>query len=151
MAKLYLALGSNIGARRANIMSALSFLNGILGRYEALSELIETEACGFDGPPFLNCVVRYSSRKSPASILAICKDIERRMGRTEQPQYAPDGTRIYHNRIIDIDILCYGAFTIKNHRLIVPHPLIPRREFAKKPLLEISKPEIREAFPELFE
>ena len=58
MAKLYLALGSNIGARKANIMSALSFLNGILGRYEALSDLVTTEACGFDGPPFLNCVVR---------------------------------------------------------------------------------------------
>lgn len=135
MAKLYLALGSNIGARRANIMSALSFLNGILGRYEALSELIETEACGFDGPPFLNCVVRYSSRKSPASILAICKDIERRMGRTEQPQYAPDGTRIYHNRIIDIDILMYGKVQMDTPELTIPHPQVETRPFVR-PLLE---------------
>ncbi len=135
MAKLYLALGSNIGARKANIMSALSFLNGILGRYEALSELIETEACGFDGPPFLNCVVRYSSRKSPASILAICKDIERRMGRTEQPQYAPDGTRIYHNRIIDIDILMYGKVQMDTPELTIPHPQVETRPFVR-PLLE---------------
>ena len=135
MAKLYLALGSNIGARKANIMSALSFLNGILGRYEALSDLIETEACGFDGPPFLNCVVRYSSRKSPASILAICKDIERRMGRTEQPQYAPDGTRIYHNRIIDIDILMYGKVQMDTPELTIPHPQVETRPFVR-PLLE---------------
>lgn len=135
MAKLYLALGSNIGARKANIMSALSFLNGILGRYEALSELIETEACGFDGPPFLNCVVRYSSRKGPASILAICKDIERRMGRTEQPQYAPDGTRIYHNRIIDIDILMYGKVQMDTPELTIPHPQVETRPFVR-PLLE---------------
>ena len=135
MAKLYLALGSNIGARKANIMSALSFLNGILGRYEALSELIETEACGFDGPPFLNCVVRYSSRKSPASILALCKDIERRMGRTEQPQYAPDGTRIYHNRIIDIDILMYGKVQMDTPELTIPHPQVETRPFVR-PLLE---------------
>ena len=135
MAKLYLALGSNIGARKANIMSALSFLNGILGRYEALSELIETEACGFDGPPFLNCVVRYSSRKSPASILAICKDIERRMGRTEQPQYAPDGTHIYHNRIIDIDILMYGKVQMDTPELTIPHPQVETRPFVR-PLLE---------------
>ena len=135
MAKLYLALGSNIGARKANIMSALSFLNGILGRYEALSDLIETEACGFDGPSFLNCVVRYSSRKSPASILSICKDIERRMGRTEQPQYAPDGSRIYHNRIIDIDILMYGKEQMDTPELTIPHPQVETRPFVR-PLLE---------------
>ena len=89
MAKLYLALGSNIGARQANIQSALSFLNGYLGRYEALSDIISTDAFGFDGPAFLNCVARYSSRKSPKTILSICKEIEQRMGRTDQPQYAP--------------------------------------------------------------
>ena len=139
MAKLYLALGSNIGARKANIMSALSFLNGILGRYEALSELIETEACGFDGPPFLNCVVRYSSRKSPASILAICKDIERRMGRTEQPQYAPDGTRIYHNRIIDIDILMYGKVQMDTPELTIPHPQVETRPFVRPLLKQVMK------------
>ena len=139
MAKLYLALGSNIGARRANIMSALSFLNGILGRYEALSELIETEACGFDGPPFLNCVVRYSSRKSPASILAICKDIERRMGRTEQPQYAPDGSRIFHNRIIDIDILMYGKTEMHTQELTIPHPQVETRPFVRPLLDQVMK------------
>ncbi len=135
MAKLYLALGSNIGARKANIMSALSFLNGILGRYEALSDLVTTEACGFDGPPFLNCVVRYSSRKRPESILAICKDIERRMGRTDQPQFAPDGTRIYHNRIVDIDILLYGKVQMDTPVLTIPHHQIETRPYIK-PLLE---------------
>lgn len=135
MAKLYLALGSNIGARKANIMSALSFLNGILGRYEALSDLVTTEACGFDGPPFLNCVVRYSSRKRPESILAICKDIERRMGRTDQPQFAPDGTRIYHNRIVDIDILLYGKVEMDTPELTIPHHQIETRPYIK-PLLE---------------
>ena len=135
MAKLYLALGSNIGARKANIMSALSFLNGILGRYEALSDLVTTEACGFDGPPFLNCVVRYSSRKRPESILAICKGIERRMGRTDQPQFAPDGTRIYHNRIVDIDILLYGKVQMDTPELTIPHHQIETRPYIK-PLLE---------------
>ena len=135
MAKLYLALGSNIGARKANIMSALSFLSGILGRYEARSDLVTTEACGFDGPPFLNCVVRYSSRKRPESILAICKDIERRMGRTDQPQFAPDGTRIYHNRIVDIDILLYGKVQMDTPELTIPHHQIETRPYIK-PLLE---------------
>ena len=135
MAKLYLALGSNIGARQANIMSALSFLNGYLGRYEALSGLVKTEACGFDGPEFLNCVVRYNTRKRPETILSICKEIERRMGRTDQPQYAPDGSRIYHNRIVDIDILKYGDLEIHTPELTIPHPQIETRPFVR-PLLE---------------
>ena len=135
MAKLYLALGSNIGARKTNILSALSFLNGYLGRYEALSDIVETEACGFEGPSFLNCVARYSARKRPETILALCKEIERRMGRTEQPQYAPDGSRIYHNRIIDIDILVYGKVEMDTPELTIPHPQVKSRPFVR-PLLE---------------
>lgn len=135
MAKLYLALGSNIGARQANIMSALSFLNGYLGRYEAISEVITTEAVGFDGPDFLNCVARYETRKHPATILALCKEIERRMGRTDQPQYAEDGSRIYHNRIVDIDILIYGKVHMDTPELTIPHPQVETRPFIK-PLLE---------------
>lgn len=135
MAKLYLALGSNIGARKTNILSALSFLNGYLGRYEALSDIVETEACGFEGPAFLNCVARYSARKRPETILALCKEIERRMGRTEQLQYKPDGSRIYHNRIIDIDILLYGNTVMNTPELTIPHPQVESRPFVR-PLLE---------------
>ena len=138
MADLYLALGSNIGARKANIMSALSFLNGVLGRYKALSDLIETEAMGFEGPAFLNCVARYESRKSPGSILALCKEIEQRMGRTDSPEYAADGTRIYHNRIVDIDILLYGKVVMNTPELTIPHPQVETRPFIK-PLLEQVK------------
>ena len=138
MADLYLALGSNIGARKANIMSALSFLNGVLGRYKALSDLIETEAMGFEGPAFLNCVARYESRKSPGSILALCKEIEQRMGRTDSPEYAADGTRIYHNRIVDIDILLYGKVVMNTPELTIPHPQVESRPFIK-PLLEQVK------------
>lgn len=138
MADLYLALGSNIGARKANIMSALSFLNGVLGRYKALSELVETQALGFDGPAFLNCVARYESRKSPATILALCKEIEQRMGRNDKPEYAADGSRIYHNRIVDIDILLYGKTAMSTPELTIPHPQIETRPFVK-PLLEQVK------------
>ena len=85
-------------------------------------------------------------------VLHQVKEVEQSLGRDlSEPLFDKDGNRIYQNRIIDIDILCYGNFTIKNQDLIIPHPLIAERDFAKKPLLEISKPEIREAFPELFE
>lgn len=139
MPALYLALGSNIGARKANIMSALSFLNGYLGRYEALSDIVETEAFGFEGPAFLNCVARYNTRKRPETILDICKEIERRMGRTDQPQYAEDGSRIYHNRIVDIDILLYGKTEMNTPKLTIPHPQVTERPFIRPLLEQVSK------------
>lgn len=135
MAALYLELGSNMGARKTNILSAVSFLNSCLGRFEAMSEIITTEPVGFEGPEFLNCVVRYNTRKRPETVLAICKDIEKRLGRTDTPQYAADGSRIYHNRIIDIDILLYGDVRMHTPELTIPHPQVEGRAFVR-PLLE---------------
>lgn len=139
MADLYLAIGSNIGARKANIMSALSFLNGYFGRYDALSEIVETEAIGFEGPAFLNCVARYNTRKRPETILSVCKEIEKRMGRTDSPQYAPDGSRIYHNRIVDVDILLYGKIKMNTPELTIPHPQVEERPFIKPLLGQVMK------------
>jgi len=135
MAELYLALGSNIGARKTNILSALSFLNGELGRYKALSDIVPTGALGFTGPEFLNCVVRYETRRRPETILSLCKTIERRLGRDDSPEYASDGSRIYHNRIIDIDILIYGKKRIETPELTIPHPQVETRPYIR-PLLE---------------
>ena len=83
-------------------------------------------------------------------ILAICKDIEHRLGRDDAPEYDADGRRVYHNRAIDIDILFYGKERIDCEDLQVPHPLIAERDFVKIPLAEIAKPSLKAAFPEYF-
>lgn len=133
-----LALGSNMGNRENNIKVALNMLDIALGsHYKALSPLLETDAIGFEGPSFINCVVRYVSCKSPATILAICKHIERQMGRTDEPEYAPDGSRIYHDRIIDIDILTYGNRKISTEDLTIPHPQVESRPYIKELLLNL--------------
>ena len=41
-------------------------------------------------------------------------------------------------RIIDIDILLYGAATIKTPQLTVPHPAMHERRFVLEPLAEIA-------------
>ena len=129
---LYLLLGTNLGDRGRNIETALEALDkAFCGRRVQISRIIETEACGFDGPPFLNAVVVYRSARRPENILKICKRIERSMGRTDAPEYAPDGSRIYHNRIIDIDILLYGDISVKTPELTIPHPQIKTRQFVK--------------------
>ena len=135
--ELVLLLGTNRGDREANIRRALEALDKAFGgRRVMISDIIETEACGFDGPPFLNAVVVYRSARNPENVLRICKRIERSMGRTDAPEYASDGSRIYHNRIIDIDILFYGEHSVSTPQLSIPHPQVDSRPFVKQ-LLEM--------------
>ena len=135
---VYLSLGTNQGDRRARIDEALRRLDAAIGRpYEALSSIIETPAWGFEGPDFLNCVVRYRTARRPETLLKICKRIERAMGRRDVPEYDADGRRIYHDRPIDIDILLYGDERIDTPELQVPHPLMQQRDFIMGPLKEI--------------
>ena len=135
--ELVLLLGTNLGDREENIRRALEALDKAFGgRRVKLSRIIETEACGFDGPPFLNAVVVYRSARKPENVLRICKRIERSMGRTDAPEYASDGSRIYHNRIIDIDILFYGEHSVSTPQLSIPHPQVHSRPFVKQ-LLEM--------------
>ena len=135
---IYLSIGTNLGDRKANIESALKALdNGIGCHYSALSSIVETKSWGFSGADFLNCVVRYRSTIGPLDLLALCKSIEYGMGRREKVEYAADGSRIYHDRIIDIDILLYGDERIDTPELTVPHPKMREREFVMLPLREI--------------
>ena len=135
---VYLSLGTNLGDRQANIAEALCRLDAAIGRpYEALSSIVETKAWGFEGPDFLNCVVRYRTARRPQTLLQICKRIERAMGRRGAPEYDALGRRIYRDRPIDIDILLYGDERIDTPELQVPHPLMEQREFIMGPLREI--------------
>ena len=154
---LYLGLGSNLGDRDVNLLKAVNLLDEAFGMHpERISRIVETPAWGFDGPDFLNLCVLYRLPRTgtPAEhatqILHQVKAVEKALGREPEPLFDAEGRRLYHNRTIDIDILCYGTESIQTELLTVPHPLIGERDFVKKPLLEISKPDIREAFPDIF-
>ena len=135
MARLTLSLGSNLGDRRSNIEEALRRLDALLGPEDAVTPMINTTACGFRGPDFLNCLVVYNSRRRPLTILKICKEIEAQMGRHDTAEYDSCGRRIYHDRIIDIDILTYGKRKINTSTLTIPHPQVESRPFIKELLL----------------
>ena len=146
---LYLSLGSNQGDRVQNIENALSLLNIELGTpYKAVSSMMETEPWGFEADEkFINAAVRYelelpkgyNAEAEGLMILEICKDIERRLGRTGAPQYDEKGERIYTSRPIDIDILLLGDNNINCPELTVPHKLMYERDFVMIPLNEILK------------
>ena len=145
---LYLGLGSNQGDRTLNIEHAVSMLNVELKTpYKAISSLLETEPWGFDSQEkFMNAVVLYelelpegyNPEAEGLMILEICKDIERRMGRTGEPQYDENGNRLYTDRPIDIDILLFGDNIIDCPELTVPHKLMYERDFVMIPLKEIN-------------
>ena len=146
---LYLSLGSNQGDRRHNIEAALSLLNIELKKpYKAVSSLIETEPWGFESDEkFINAAVHYelefpkgyNAEAEALMILEICKDIERRLGRTGSPQYDEKGERIYSSRPIDIDILLFGDNRIDCPELTIPHKLMWERDFVMIPLKEICE------------
>ncbi|MDD7456289.1 MAG: 2-amino-4-hydroxy-6-hydroxymethyldihydropteridine diphosphokinase [Bacteroidales bacterium] len=152
---IYFSLGSNIGDRKKNIMEALSCMDEVFGgHFVALSELIETEPMGFVGGQFLNAAVLYRTSNSEGGAMDVLdkvKAIERAMGRSDCPEYDARGKRIYHSRIIDIDILFYGNERIDNERLTIPHKDIENRPFVMEPLKEIAEPSLMADFPEYFE
>ena len=155
---IYFSLGSNLGDRKKNISEALSRMDGAFGsHYSALSKLIETKPMGFSGGKFLNAAVLYripvpaGGDELPAmTVLRKVKGIEREMGRTDAPEYDSEGKRIYHSRVIDIDILFYGSERIDTPTLTIPHRGIAERPFVMVPLLEIAKPSLKKAVPEYF-
>lgn len=165
--ELYLSLGSNLGYRRANIMQALGLLDEALGvPYSRLSTIDESQSWGFDGPAFLDCVVCYDLPETstdggsngtmvpsidPITLLELCKSIEYRMGRRETLEFDADGGRVYHDRIIDIDILIYGKLEMDTPQLTVPHKLISKRDFIKNPLREVVSEEIALHFKDILE
>ena len=146
--ELYLSLGSNQGDRRLNIEHAVSMLNIELKKpYKAISSILETEPWGFESEnKFLNAVVLYeldlqegyNAEAEGLMVLEICKDIERKLGRTGEPQYDEKGERIYTSRPIDIDILLFGDDRIECPELTVPHKLMYERDFVMIPLKEIN-------------
>lgn len=155
---VFLGLGSNEGDRDLNLLKAMNLMDEAFGMHpERISRIVSSPAWGFEGPDFLNLCVLYrlprkgTPQEHATEILRQVKAIEKALGRKEEALFDADGKRVYQNRPIDIDILFYGAESIHTDELTIPHPLIGQRDFVKKPLLEISKPAIRETFPEIFE
>lgn len=133
MALVYLGLGTNIGNKRKNMVTAAALLAERVGDVLSLSSFYETEPWGFASEnTFLNAALELETVCSPMELLRLTQQIEREMGRTQKS----DGS--YHDRIIDIDILLYGNEVVHHEDLVVPHPLMQQRLFVMQPLAEIA-------------
>ena len=130
---VYLALGSNIGDRRNALSEAIRLIDERVGRVGKVSSFMETEPWGFKSEfKFLNAVLSVQSMLSPIEILHITQNIEKEMGREKKSLGG-----IYHDRIIDIDLLMYDSLQLDTPELTLPHPHMKEREFVMIPLMEI--------------
>lgn len=135
---LVLALGSNLGDRGEYVRKALEALESWFGKPSMISQIIETQAVGFNGPDFLNCVVQYTDVTVDVhEVLKICKKIEKSLGRDDAPEYNEAGERVYHSRCIDIDILFYGSRVMDTPDLKIPHPGISTRSYLQELLSQL--------------
>jgi 2-amino-4-hydroxy-6-hydroxymethyldihydropteridine diphosphokinase len=127
-----IGLGSNIGDKPANIRRALVLLEerGIL-HLTAVSSIYRTPPWGYEEQEFFaNACALGETRLSPLELLAATHAIEKIMGRQPSFRWGP--------RLIDIDILFYGAGTFDHPKLHLPHKELFRRAFVLIPLAEIA-------------
>lgn len=138
---IYLLLGSNLGDREAYLNASCAMLEDALGVPLRRSEVMETEAVGFDGPAFLNLAVAFEGPAwlSPTALLDLVQSVEVQLGRPRhEAEYDADGKRVYHSRTIDIDILKYDSVECGTRRLTLPHPQLKTRPFAAQLLAELE-------------
>jgi 2-amino-4-hydroxy-6-hydroxymethyldihydropteridine diphosphokinase len=125
--RVFIGLGANLGDREASIRQAFDLLGA-----RRLSTILETEPWGLEGQPrFLNAVAELETELSPRALLDRLLEIERELGRTRDgPRWGP--------RTIDLDLLLYGAETLADPGLTVPHPSLHERLFVLEPLAELD-------------
>lgn len=134
---LYLSLGSNLGDRQATIQKALALIDERIGSIYRVSSYLETDPVGFTSPHrFLNIACLVHTMMSPMDCLRETRMIEQELGRTDK-SILPDGTTLYQDRTIDIDLLLYDDLTITTPELTLPHPHMQERDFVMIPLREI--------------
>lgn len=134
MSNVYLGLGTNLGDKVANLRAAVSQIEEKIGKVVSLSSFYETAPWGFASEhTFLNAAACVDTSLSPLEVLRCTQEIERHLGRTEKSEGG-----VYHDRIIDIDLLLYNKVVMHTPELVLPHPLMLERDFVMKPLVEIA-------------
>lgn len=134
--RVFVALGSNLGDRRAHLDEAAHRLGTFdRTRVVAVAPVIETPALlppenPTPQPDYLNTVAELSTALEPLALLRELKALERALGRVVTTRWAP--------RVIDLDLVLYGERVLSVDDLTVPHPGLATRRFVLEPLLALA-------------
>ena len=126
-----IALGSNLGDRRAHLHWAIEQLQQLL-RNVTVSSIIETAPVGVpdEQPPYLNAVLVGDTSLSAPQLLSELGRLEGERGRTRRSYRA--------SRTLDLDLIFHGGTVISTDAIVVPHPRFREREFVLAPLAEVA-------------
>jgi 2-amino-4-hydroxy-6-hydroxymethyldihydropteridine diphosphokinase len=127
----YLGLGANLGDARQTLKDAVVCLaQQHTITVLAKSSLYRTAPIEASGDDYFNCVVKLETSLPARALLRLCHGIEEQFGRERPYRNAP--------RTLDLDILLYGASSIDEADLVVPHPRMTERAFVLVPLIELD-------------
>ena len=127
---VYLALGSNLGNRAANLKEAIASLSPQMD-VKAKSKVYETPPWGHaEQEKFFNQVLKVKTYVEPDALLKHLKRLEVALGRVPSFQNGP--------RLIDMDILFYDDLVFESPVLTIPHPRVHERGFVLLPMMDIA-------------
>ena len=131
---VYLALGTNLGDLKGNMLAAIGEIGLHVGTVIQVSSFLVSDPQGFESEhKFLNAVCKVETKLSPCEVLLATQNIERLLGRKHK---SVNG--VYSDRTMDIDILLYDEISIQTPELTIPHPRMWERAFVFEPLLELG-------------
>lgn len=130
MAKVAIALGSNLNDPHQQLIQSKKFLSEISVSPIKASSIFESEPIGPSEFDFLNAVILIETELLPTELFAKLKEQEKSQGR---PSRYPKWTA----RAIDLDIITYDEKNIKTEELTIPHAEYNQRLFVLLPLQEI--------------
>ncbi|KRA35256.1 2-amino-4-hydroxy-6-hydroxymethyldihydropteridine pyrophosphokinase [Rhodanobacter sp. Root627] len=136
MTRAFIALGSNLGDPRQQVLDAMDALQRLPdSRVLQRSRLYRTPPWGvLDQPDFINAVVAIDTGLSPHVLLDALHAIEQQAGRVRLERNGP--------RTLDLDLLYMDGVRINDAQLTVPHPRIAERAFVLLPLADVA-PELQ--------
>ena len=130
----YIAMGSNLGDRHANIQGGLDAIGALATtKIVQCSTIIETDPVGpGEQLCYLNGVVHARTGLDPMILLNELLAIESRFGRDRASEVR------WGSRTLDLDVLIYGDQTIDLPGLTIPHPRLHTRSFVLMPLCDVA-------------
>lgn len=130
MAKVIIALGSNLNDPHKQLLEAGVFLNSISDKPLQSSWIYKSEPIGTSENDFLNAVACIETDLTAEEIFVLIKEQEKKQGRPSRyPKWSA--------RTIDLDIIAYDDLVVHTDNLIIPHSEYAQRLFVLKPLKDI--------------
>lgn len=128
----YIALGSNLGDKRAYLDQAVRALGGLPGCQvvQVADYLVTAPYGGVAQDDFLNSALELRTLLTPEELLEALHAVEQAAGRERLVRWGP--------RTLDLDILLYDDLVLDTKDLHIPHIELHKRGFVLIPLCQLA-------------